>query len=264
MISVRANVHNGAGSPESQILKFFYGRGQKPQYYGVLDTMPFCTSCGSPAHDGQQFCENCGNPLGLHSQPPPPPQPQPQLRPAVHAPQPQPSPASGEEVWGVSAATLRKGFLAGSDRYALIFTRSRVILALVTQEMLDSAVRAAHAAAPAEAGGLMSRMKQVVADKVTEMRFFERYLTMPPDQALAENPANKSLDTSNVSSITVRVIQSADDSIHPPPDGFRLDFQTSGGEFVFTIEYNEGIVAYLHDMFGDKVHLPFGYTRGLR
>ena len=209
--------------------------------------MPFCTSCGSPAHDSQKFCENCGKPLGAQPQP-----------------QPQPSPAYGEEIWGISAATLNKGFLAGSDRYALIFTKNRGILALVTQEMLNSAVQAAHAATPAEAGGLVSRVKQFAADKVTEMRFCERYLTMPPGQALAENPANKSLDNSNVSSIGIKVIKTGDDDDRNDLAGFRLDFQTSEGELVFTIEYHEGVVNYLHDLFGDKVHLPLGYTRGWR
>ena len=226
--------------------------------------MPFCTSCGSPARDTQKFCENCGKPLA----PPPQRQPSPPLpaqsptQPGTAAPQL--SGAAGEEVWGVSAATLKKGFLAGTDRYALIFTKRRLILALVTQEMIAGAVQAAHAAAPAESGGIVSRMKQFVADKVTEMKYYERYLTMPPEQALAENPANRSLDPGNVSSIGVKVLKSGDEDDRNDLAGFRLDFQTSFGEYVFTTEYNEGIVSYLQDLFGDKVHLPLGYTRGWR
>jgi len=232
--------------------------------------MPFCTSCGSAIHDGQKFCENCGAPVGISAQPNPAgqaPVPSPAIQaPVTQPPVPQPSAGSQEEVWGVSAATRKKGFLAGTERYALVMTSRRVILVLVTQEMIDSAVQAAHAAAPAGAGGLMARAKQFVEDKVTEMKFYERYLTMPPGQALAENPANRSLDAGNVTSIKVSVLKKASDEHHHHEryTGFGLDFQTAEGEYVFTIEYREGIVKYLQDMFGEKVHLPLGYASGWR
>ena len=171
-----------------------------------------------------------------------------------------------ETIMGVVPAKMKKGFFAGSESYNLVFTDKRMIMAIMTKEMInaiDQEVKAADKDAKGITGAIAVKLHQ----KAAELKFFERYYTIPPDKALGENPQNKEIGNTAVSSVKIKVLKNDDDDTVGSSDlaGFLFGLESQVGNYNFTVPYNEGFPKFLQNIYGEnKVHLPFGYKYGIR
>ena len=141
---------------------------------------------------------------------------------------------------------------ASWDTYNLIITDQRMILARMTQDMINSAVREAQTTAKVEGKGFLSQMMYQMS---AMFRYSQRYCTMSPDQALAENRNNRGIGNRSISSIKMKLRdQGASDYRE-----FRILIEAQEGKFEFTIAEDERFTTLLKQVYGDKVHLPLGY-----
>ncbi len=186
----------------------------------------FCTNCGQPLGAKAKFCAGCGTPVvnmnnaeavspppayqpppvnnaysqsyppsqaasPLPHQPPPvvPPQQaptyqQPQYPPQQTAPgysyQPPAGPIPGEVVIGIIPNANKKKNLIMSDTFNIVVTNHRMICALLTSEMIKEEASKHRGQG---GGGFFAAMG-------SGYTLWQRYLQVPPDVALQENPAN--------------------------------------------------------------------------
>jgi hypothetical protein len=184
----------------------------------------FCTNCGQPIGANAKFCAGCGSPVAasnteevvsppayqpppVNNQPPsyqappvPPPPQAPQQPPVYQQPQypqqqayygqpqavpgygyQQPAgPIPGEVVIGIIPNAMKKKNLISSDTFNIVVTNHRIICALLTSQMIKDAA-ASHRGEGV--GGFFKAMG-------SGYTLWQRYLQVPPDVALQENPAN--------------------------------------------------------------------------
>ncbi len=161
----------------------------------------FCTKCGSAHTEGARFCMKCGEAVvevapvtpGPSVTPEPPATPEP----SANAEPTSPVPASGEHVHGVIPnATLKEGFLGVKSKvYILVLTERRIVFVRITTEMMKQLVTDSRNEAKADGKGFFG---QWGAQLTAYSEFAQRYLTMPPDEALAETPGNFALERSAI------------------------------------------------------------------
>jgi hypothetical protein len=142
---------------------------------------------------------------------------------------------------------------ASWDTYNLVITDQRMILAQMTQEMINTAVRDAQAASKAEGKGFLSQMMHQMS---AMFRYSERYFTMSPDQALAENPANKGIGNRSITSIKMKIHTTGSEGEYRE---FKMLIEAPEGKFEFLIAEDDRFTTLLRQVYGDKVHMPFGY-----
>jgi len=161
----------------------------------------FCINCGQPIDEGARFCASCGAEIAptkvQQNVPPPvyqsPPayQPPPVYNvPPAYAPPPAASPAyvyqapapgiPGEGLIGVIPNASRKKNLISMESFNIIVTNQRMVFAMITSQMIKDAA-ASHRGEGV--GGFFAAMG-------SGYTLWERYLQMPPEQALHENPNN--------------------------------------------------------------------------
>ena len=178
----------------------------------------FCSNCGQPVDERARFCANCGAEIASaqvqQNAPPPIYQPPPAYQappayqqspvypapnyppppvynaPPVYTPQPAPSPAygyqvptpgiPGEGIIGVIPNASRKKNLISMETFNIIISNQRLVFAQVTSQMVKDAA-ASHRGEGV--GGFFAAMG-------SGYTLWERYLQMPPEQALHENPNN--------------------------------------------------------------------------
>jgi hypothetical protein len=180
----------------------------------------FCTSCGATLNPSARFCGGCG--LAMASNPPPPPA-QPQYAPPpappsyqqppgypmppyhqppyaqqAYAPPPPPQPPpvygypqaapqyamppAGEALIGIIPGVTRKKGLFGVEALNAVVTNSRIIFAVQTNEMVRE-----ETARAGQGQGFFGKMAGAMA---AGYNIWKRYLNIPPEQALRENPGN--------------------------------------------------------------------------
>ncbi len=142
---------------------------------------------------------------------------------------------------------------ASWDTYTIVITDQRMILAQMSQEMINTAIREAQAAAKAEGKGFVSQMKHQMS---AMFRYSQRYLTLSPDQALAENKKNRGIGNRSISSIKMKLREAGSDAGYRE---FRILIEAHEGKFEFTIAEDERFIDLFRQVYGDKVHLPPGY-----
>jgi len=149
----------------------------------------FCEQCGAPLNPGARFCAQCGHAMpsapAQAAAPPPPaarPAPAPAQQPAAAAP---PEAPEAEPIIGVVPGVQRRKGLLGYETFNLVVTPERLVFALMTQQMINDAVRQAQEEAKRQGKGLLGR---IAAQMGWLDIMSERYRTMPVEQALAENP----------------------------------------------------------------------------
>jgi hypothetical protein len=191
----------------------------------------FCPNCGNPLSENNRFCQSCGTPCDSSAaqapsvppfyQPVPPPyQPPPSYQPppvsaappfqppAFNPPLPyQPPPANpapsypppqyvpgynsppppgavpGEALIGVIPNASRKKGMFSQESFNIVVTNQRLIFAQLTAQMIkDEAARN-------RGGGISGAFKAMTAG----YSVWQRYLQMPPDQALGETYGNFAL-----------------------------------------------------------------------
>ena len=205
----------------------------------------FCSNCGQPLVGNPKFCGSCGSPV--HAEPGP-------VKPSM-IPKPQASPGTDERVVGVIGNAKKMKMLGASwDTYSIIVTDQRMILAQMTQEMINTAVKEAQSRAKEEGKGLLSQMMHQMS---AMFQYSQRYYDMPPEKALTENPANKAIGNRSISAINMKVQESGSGGAEYSE--FRMVIEGQDGKYEFMIAEDERFTNLLKEVYGDKLHMPIGY-----
>jgi hypothetical protein len=206
----------------------------------------FCGSCGAAISGATKFCGSCGaavttTPGGGGAS----------FRPAP------PVAAGGEEVIGVIANARKVKFLGASwDTWNIVVTSRRMIMVQMTSAMLSAAVAEAQAQAKAEGKGFFGIMKDQLA---AQFRYAVRYETMNPDRALAETPGNLSVENARITAIRMKLKDTGSGDVEYTE--FRMVVESADGKFEYMMAEDDRFVNLLKQVYGDRVHMPFGYFK---
>ena len=232
----------------------------------------FCTNCGQPIDEGARFCASCGAEIAPANvqqnapppvyQPPPAYQPPPVYpspnyqpppvynAPPAYTPPPTATPAYGYQVpvpgipaeglIGVIPNASRKKGLIAMEVFNIVVTNQRMIFAMMTSQMIKDA-------AASHRGEGVGGFFQAMGSGYT---LWERYLQMPPEQALHENPNNfpiflnqisrvkytgeKAIFTAGAVSVGFRV-GGSNNYNNRNNDNAKLEIDTVGGKYNFEI-----------------------------
>jgi len=152
----------------------------------------FCEACGAPLGPGARFCGRCGQALKPLGQTAAAADAAPSQ---AAAPAGASKPTTAEPVAGVIPALQRRKGLLGYQSFNLIVTPRRLVFALMTQQMMNDAVRQANEEAKQQGKGLLARMAAQMGWLGIVVR---RYASMPVDMTLAEHPDSFFLLTSQM------------------------------------------------------------------
>jgi len=153
-------------------------------------------------------------------------------------------------------ANARKTKLLGADYFNIVVTDRRMILAQMTQPMLNAAIMEAQARAKAEGKGFFAIMKDQMA---AQFQFAKRYDTMAPDQALAETAGNRAIPNDRVSAISMKLRDTGSGEVEYTE--FKMIIDSAEGKFEFMIGEDDRFINLLKHVYGEKVHMPFDYMR---
>ncbi|MDI6900733.1 MAG: zinc ribbon domain-containing protein [Anaerosomatales bacterium] len=190
----------------------------------------FCTSCGAPVN-GARFCTSCGAALAAPAAAPP--------ETPVPAPLPTPVPAaqpvaSGERVVATVGGLNLKAGLLKRESATIVVTDRRVIVAKISKEMMKQVVADARDSAKAGGKGFLG---QIGAQMSAWSGWAERYLAMSPDEVMAENADNVSIDRAQVTKVSFKHGHAVDDGATSTPD--RIVLKTGVGKFDFELMYGD-------------------------
>jgi len=205
-----------------------------------------CGSCGETLGENAKFCGICGAAAGTSVPAAPAPVP-----PAVSVPA---TPPGGESVLGVIPnAKKMKMFGASYDTYTIVVTPRRMILAQMTQAMLNAALTEANLKAKAEGKGFFGIMGSQMA---ASFGFGKRYEKMPPEQALQETPKNFAIENQRITAIKLKLI----DTENAGMDGreFKMLIESMDGKFEYMIAEDDRFATLLQTAYGERVKMPSG------
>ena len=146
--------------------------------------------------------------------------------------------------------------MLGADYFNIVVTDRRMVLAQMTQQMLNAAIVEAQQRAKAEGKGFFAIMKDQMA---AQFQFAQRYETMHPDQALAETPGNRALPNERISSVSLKLRDGGSGDVEYME--FKMVIDSADGKFEFMIGEDDRFINLLKHVYGEKVHMPFGYLR---
>jgi hypothetical protein len=201
--------------------------------------------------------------LPLPPPPPPPPPPEAaapilvQSAPQVVAPvNVQPAGQAGSERI-IGALLLRQPKSLGRfDSYAGVITTNRMIIALITNQMITQSVQAARDQAKAEGKGFWGQW----ADQLkTSFGYTQRFLSMQPAAILAETPGNYAIDNNAISEIKIHLKElhrGNDSAIHQHE--FEIHVHSAVGNVKYKMDENSNYIDLLKSVYGDRVKMPFG------
>lgn len=167
----------------------------------------FCTACGTALAPGARFCTGCGAQApatGVSAEvqaaaPASPPQPPPSAATPAEAPAPAMSVpyTGGEHVFSVIPnAMLQAGFMGVKTKpYILVLTERRIIGVFITNQRMKQLVLDARDMAKSEGKGFFGQWGSQLG---AYSALAESYLTMPPEQALAEATENFAIERSTI------------------------------------------------------------------
>jgi len=110
-----------------------------------------------------------------------------------------------EKVLEVVPVNWKKSMFK-SEPWVLVVTNQRMLFAKWTKELFDKAAKEREAETK-EAGG--GRFKQMISHASTGLTYYNKYLTMPPEEVLKETPENFALTPADVKSVTMKKGRSA-------------------------------------------------------
>lgn len=145
---------------------------------------------------------------------------------------------------------------ASYDTWNIVVTGRRMILVQMTAAMLTAAVKEAQDKAKAEGKGLLGIMKDQLS---AQFRYAARYETMNPDAALAETPGNIAVENARITGIRMKLRDTGSGNMEYME--FRMTVESSGGKYEYMIAEDERYINLLKQVYGDRVHMPFGYVR---
>ena len=207
----------------------------------------FCGACGAAISATTKFCGSCGaavntTPSGGGD--------------ASFRPGP-PVTAGGEDVIGVIANARKVKFLGASwDTWNIVITSRRMIMVQMTAAMINAAVAEAQAKAKAEGKGFFGIMKDQLA---AQFRYAVRYETMNPDMALAETPGNISVENARITAVSMKLRDTGSGDMEYME--FRMTVESADGKFEYMMAEDDRYVNLLKQVYGDRVHMPFGYIK---
>jgi hypothetical protein len=135
----------------------------------------------------------------------------------------------GEPVVGVIAGLQRRKGLLGYQTWNLVVTPQRLVFALMTQQMMNDAVRQAQEQAKREGKGLMAR---IAAQMGWLNLMVEKYHAMPVDAALAEQSENFFFLVNQIKK--VKVEHREDRQQHTSSD--HVTFEATSGKYEFELK----------------------------
>jgi hypothetical protein len=165
--------------------------------------------------------------------------------------------AGGEEVIGVIANARKvKMFGASWETWNIVITSRRMIMVQMTAAMITAAVTEAQAKAKAEGKGFFGVMKDQVS---AQFRYAVRYETMNPDTALAETAGNISVENARITAIRMKLRDTGSGGMEY--NEFKMVVESADGKFEYMMAEDDRYVNLLKQVYGDRVHMPFGYFK---
>jgi hypothetical protein len=233
--------------------------------------MPYCGNCGAVLSQNTKFCGMCGakqndessqqsnqtlQPATFNPPPPPPPPPTTaslQASPPRYYSQNQTSQnLNSEQVIGT--LLLRKPKSLGRyDTFTGILTDRRFIIAQMTSEMLKDAAMQARQQAKDDGKGFFGQWQEQL--KAT-FGYTKKYLTMQPQEILAETPGNFAVDNPTISEIKVKVKHLGNQNDHHE---YEIEIHSSTGNCEYRMDENSNFTDLLKKVYGDRVKMPFGH-----
>jgi len=144
----------------------------------------FCGHCGTPLPATVRFCTQCGEAVTTDS-----------LN------------TGAENVTGTVTGLMIQNLVGGPTYYALLPTPSRVLVAIITQQMLQVEYEKSAQAAKADGSGFFGQVfaKMGAAfDIWASLRSAATvFRTIPPDQILATYPASFAIPRAGIVSVTL-------------------------------------------------------------
>ena len=171
-----------------------------------VDKLPFCSNCGIPVDATQKFCPNCGQRLSPVSASPPQPiqSVAPQITPSApqqgYAPIPPsasvvPNVGYGERIVSIIPNLKKPKSFGRWDTYNLVVTDRRCVIAFLTADMLNRAIKEANERGKSEGKGFMDRWGDQMS---ASLEYWRRYESMDPEAILMENRENFTIELSAV------------------------------------------------------------------
>ena len=131
-----------------------------------------------------------------------------------------------------------------------------MIMVQMTAAMINAAVAEAQAKARAEGKGFFGIMKDQLS---AQFGYAVRYETMNPDLALAETPGNIAVENARITAINMKLRDTGSGEVEYTE--FRMSVVSADGTFEYLVAEDDRYTGLLKQVFGDKVHMPFGYFR---
>jgi len=122
--------------------------------------------------------------------------------------------------------------------------------------MLNAAIAEAQAKAKAEGKGFFGIMKDQLS---AQFRYAVRYETMNPDAALAETPGNIAVENARITAINMKLRDTGSGEMEYME--FKMSVVSADGNFDYMMAEDDRYVNLLKLVYGDKVHMPFGYFK---
>lgn len=90
-----------------------------------------------------------------------------------------------------------------------------------------------------------------------QFQYAKRYEAMAPDAVLAETPGNTAFANESVTAIDLKLY----DDENAAYNEFGLTIRTAAGKNDLRIAEDDRFISCLKAAFGDRVHMPSGYSR---
>jgi hypothetical protein len=173
-------------------------------------------------------------------------------------PQPMQKPPSGDmerTIGAIPQARKYKSMGMTYDSYVVVLTTRRMVFAMLTSKEMQQAANEARDKAKAEGKGFFGAWGDQL--KAT-FKYGEKYLSMPPDQVLAQNPGNFAIENSTISEVKLSLKRSSGNKATYSSD-YDMHVKTPRGEQTFRIDENGDNINLLKEVYGERVKMPFGY-----
>jgi hypothetical protein len=204
--------------------------------------MAFCPDCGTPLNAGDRFCGSCGHALLASPSaavPSAQPVPSPQIsNPTPNYSQPVYNPAPPKELIFGAIPVIHKKSIFSVESYHVIVTERRLIMALLTNEMVKEAAKNEGKE------GFWSGMVGVMTLGYT---YYKKYLNLDPEIALKETPQNYQIDRGQISRLRFQEGRKRRDPQKKIDvyDNAKLEIETQG------VKHSFEIVHHFQDMASD-------------
>ena len=144
-----------------------------------------------------------------------------------------------------------------SVTYTIVITNQRMILAQLTEALMVAANNEVVERSKAQGKGFLENAKELF---LVRSQFSQRYFSMTPDQIISETPGNRAIDNAQISAIKLKGGQGIINMPTNVPEGeFKMIIDSSLGVFEYFIPEEKRYSSMLKDVYGEKLHMPFGY-----